>query len=203
MEKILIKDNSFKAEQDVITLYDLVTELNETFVPGFKALSIGKLTTDLLRNSLSTDCNKVEIIIRKQSEKDVKAISTVAIKKAILSNVEPLIEEFKLIAYKFRKNDINRFIEYLEVVDENIFYSSNTLETIREKAKYYIDDPKEIEVYTELKAVSDAYNRLLEKVGDKCKMSLRINGISHFLDIHPTTYKSEPCERLDYSLMLK
>jgi hypothetical protein len=203
MEKILIKDNADKAERDVLLLYNLTNELNNEFLSEFTALNIGELTTELLRDCMSTDCKKVEALIRKQAEKDVKTISNVAIKKTILASIEPLINDFKAICSNLRKKCIDGFVELLEVENGKITYIPGAPETIREKAKYYITDPKEIEVYKELKAVSDAYNRLLSIVGEKGKMGLRVYGISDYLDFDPKTYISEPCENLVYSLMLK
>lgn len=203
MEKILIKSNSQIAEREVLELYVFTNELNNGFLAEFNSLNIGPITTDLLRNCLTTDCNEVEFLIRKQAEKDVKTISNIAIKKAILSNIEPLINDFKAICYNLRRKCVDGFADLLEVENGKIIYITGAPDIIREKKKYYISDPKEIEVYNELKGIADAYNRLFLLIGDKCKFGLRIHGISDYLEFEPKTYKGSPNEDLNYSLMLK
>ena len=94
-------------------------------------------------------------------------------------------------------------MELLEVENGKITYTPGAPETIREKAKYYITDPKEIEAYNEFKNIADAYNRLLKVASEKCKLTLKINGISDFMDFDQKTFKAKPSEDLNYWLIIK
>lgn len=201
--KILIKDNSISAMRDVNTLNDLVSELNSGFKHDFNSLNIGKLTTEILRDSLTPGGEMVEQLIRNQADNDVKKIVNVAIKKAILSNVEPLIIEFKAICTGYIRRNIQGLVEYIQVVKDGCVITAvdGAKDIILEKAQYYIDDPKQIEIYNELKQISDSRNRLLALVGPNCKMSIRVRGIDSFLEINTSTYETKPCDSLDYSLM--
>lgn len=203
MEKILIRDNQLAADQDVIMMENIVNELNEKLLVNFADLNIGELTNELLLDIIAGNCAKVERMIKDQADRDVKKISSPAIKKTLLSSIEPLIAEFRTIADKLKQRDMSRFMQYVEARDGKICGVENAEELIRENYRYYIDDPKEIEIYSRLRAIADNYNEFMALITDRAKMHVRINTIYDLIDIHQQTHLAEVSDLIDYSNFLR
>lgn len=203
MEKILIRDNRLIADRDVATMEGLVNELNKTLLIDFADQNIGELTNELFSDIMTGNCVEVEKMIKDQADRDVKKISSPAIKKALLSSIDPLIVEFKSVSDKLKQRGLNRFFQYVEVRAGKICGVENAQELIREHYRYYIDDPKEVEIYNRLRAIADNYNEFMALITDRVKMHIRINTIYDLIDIHQQTHLAEVSDLIDYSNFLR
>ena len=202
MEKILIKENALEAKSKIGKVENLIVEINQRIVPAFEDLSIGKLNTNLLHDLLRNNFVNVNNLISIQAEKDTDFIKTPAIKNEMLRVIDEIKKDFSKICKSIVNYDAQNFAKYIEVKAGIVQSIPGAREAIMEDEKYYISDPKEIEIYNEVKTISDAYNRILSKCGEHSKLAIRINGISDLLDFDPNTYESEPCEGLNYSSMV-
>lgn len=202
MEKILIKDNVSIAMRSIQIIEKLIVEINQKIVPAFEDLNIGKLNTELLHELLSNNFESVNKLISNQAEKDTDYIKTPSIKNEMLRVIDNVKNNFTKTCKSVINYDTVHLIKYIEVKAGIAKSIKGANEAIIEDAKYYITDPKEIEIYNELKTIAEAYNRILSKVGERSKTTIRINGISDYLDVHPQTYEAEPAESINYSSMI-
>lgn len=202
MEKILIKDNASIAMRSIQIIEKLIVEINQKIVPAFEDLNIGKLNTELLHELLLNNLESVNKLISVQAEKDTDYIKTPSIKNEMLRVIDNVKNNFAKTCKSVINYDTVYLIKYIEVKAGIAKSIKGANEAIIEDAKYYITDPKEIEIYNELKTIAEAYNRILSKVGERSKVTIRINGISDYLDLHPHTFEAEPSESINYSSMI-
>lgn len=202
MEKILIKENETIAARNIQSVENHIKEINQKIVPAFEDFNIGKLSTDLLHELLTNNFENVNKLISEQAEKDTEYIKTPSIKKEMLRVIDVVKSDFAKTCKSLVNYETVHLLKYIEVKSGIAKSVKGANEAIIEDAKYYITDPKEIEIYNEIKIIADAYNRILSKVGERSKVTIRINGISDYLDLHPQTYEAEPSESINYSSMI-
>lgn len=202
MEKILIKENASIAMRSIQIIEKFIVEINQKIVPAFEDLNIGKLNTELLHELLSNNFENVNKLISEQAEKDTDYIKTPSIKNEMLRVIDNVKNDFTKTCKSVINYDTIHLIKYIEVKAGIAKSIKGASEAIIEDVKYYITDPKEIEIYKEIKTIAEAYNRILSKVGERSKIAIRINGISGYLDLHPSTYEAEPSESINYSSMI-
>jgi hypothetical protein len=202
MKKILIKDNATIASRSILIAEKLIVEINQKIIPAFNDLNIGELNTELLHELLSDRFQSIDRLISIQAENDTGHIKTPSIKNEMLRVIDKVKNDFTKTCKSVINYDTVHLIKYIEVKAGIAKSIKGANEAIIEDAKYYITDPKEIEIYNEIKTIAEAYNRILLKVGERSKTSIRINGISDYLDFHPTTYEAEPSENINYSSMI-
>jgi|GEM_PF-3413729 len=202
MEKILIKENASIAMRNIQNVEKLISEINQKIVPAFDDLNIGKLNTEILYALLSNNFESVNKLISEQAQKDTDYIKTPSIKNEMLRVIDKVKNDFSKTCKSLINYDTVHLINYIEVKAGIAKSIKGANEAIVEDAKYYITDPKEIEIYNELKTIAEAYNRLLSKVGVRTKLTIRMNGISDYLDIDQHSYEGVPAEAINYSSMI-
>lgn len=205
--KIIIKMNEREANRLKMLSELWGAKLNDTeFKSEFSKLKIGSLTDEILNDCFIGNCRLIEKLVKDQVTKDVSKFSNEAIRKEMLKYSDIQISNFRKFCKDFvgiRIEEIISVIDYLEVKDDQIRVSPTANEKITNACRYEISDPKEIEIYKEIKAISDHYNKLLGIVGEKTKFSIHLEKMSYFLEFDNFgTYESKPNDDLNYWQLL-
>lgn len=201
-QKILIRENAIEATRLVSAVQILLSETNKLLIPAMLEAGVTP-NTDIIRDAYVNDCDKAIAIIENQANKDVAKISSPIVKQTLLKHLDEFKTKIRkisreILGYHMIAGNIG-LVGYIEIKGNEVVPVDNYEDVIRETAKYYITDDREIEIYQAIKATCDSYNHLLSLLGDKGKQALHIKGIVHLWDQHHQTYEAEPSEQLNYN----
>lgn len=206
-KKILIKENGRKASLLTLNVELWTAKLNKSgLIPEYCKFKIGTFTTESLKDCLTGNCKEFERKIKGQAEKDVTRFSNVAIQREMLKHADIQVANFRTFCNKLYENrfeDLMSVIDYLEVKDDQIMIKETANDQIKTSLRYEISDEKEIEIYNEVKAISDHYNNLLRLVGEKTKFTIHVEKLNYLLEFDIFgTYESKPDDDLNYWQLL-
>lgn len=169
MKKVLIYENS-DLLGEIITDLSQFKPLLENVKATFEKLELGNFTNETLKEITEININGIEKIFFQKQEDDCTkmGVANHLIKQNVLKGANELFNEFLIASNNLRKfrpitySRLKALRPHQISFENNIFYvSSEDKEQILENdCRIYIQTEKEFELYNNINALIEAYNKV-------------------------------------------